>query len=235
MRIDKWMLLFMLLCGTAQAQQQVNVSYSADAYMETADSVMKGPVYYAPGMERREYVQDGDKTVMIVRHDKKVVWMLMPDDKMYMETKFPKEGRKDDLSNYKIEQTKIGPETVNGVKTTKSKIIMTGPNDTKMGGFMWTSKEGITVKLDAIAVQGGSKERFKTELQNLKIGKQDASLFEIPSGYTKMDMGGLGAMMKGMSDDEEDNDNDDSGNDQKAPEEKPKKGFGLKDALDILR
>ena len=29
------------------------------------------------------------------------------------------------------------------------------------------------------------------ELQNLKEGSQDASLFEIPAGYRKMDMGGM--------------------------------------------
>ena len=34
-----------------------------------------------------------------------------------------------------------------------------------------------------------------TELKNLKIGKQDPQLFEIPKGFTKLDMGG---MMSGM-------------------------------------
>ena len=35
-----------------------------------------------------------------------------------------------------------------------------------------------------------------TELKNVKIGKQDPQLFEIPQGYTKFDMGGMmgGAM-----------------------------------------
>ena len=237
MRIEKWMLLIMLLCSLgAQAQQQDKVSYSARQYMETADTTMNGMVYHAPGMERREYEQDGDKTVMIIRNDKQMMWMLMPGEKMYMENKFPKEGRKDDIGAYKITKTVVGPDTVNGIKTTKSKVIMIGPDGAKMGGFMWTSKEGITVKLDAIAVQGGDKARFKSELKDLKVGKQDPSLFEIPAGYSKMGMGGLGAMMRGMSDDEDDNDNDDNGDTQKAPEEKPKKkGFSLKNALDILK
>ena len=30
-----------------------------------------------------------------------------------------------------------------------------------------------------------------TELSNLKIGKQDPKLFEIPEGFTKFDMGGM--------------------------------------------
>jgi hypothetical protein len=185
-----------LFSGIAVAWQQPKVEYSADSYMEMAEATMQGALHSAPGKERREYVMEGQKMVMIARHDKKVAWVLMPEDKSYMEMKFPKEGRKDDISGYKIETTTIGPETVNGVKTTKSKIIMTGPKGEKLGGFWWASKEGIIVKMDAISVDKGSKDRFKIELKNLKIGKQNPSLFEVPAGYTKMDMGGM--MMRGL-------------------------------------
>ena len=98
---------------------------------------------------------------------------------------------KDDLSEYQIEQSVVGTEKMNGVETTKSKIIMTGKDGSKMGGFMWTTKEGIQVKLDAIAIDKNSKDRFKMELTNIKISKQDPALFEIPKGYEKMDMPGM--------------------------------------------
>jgi len=206
------------------ASLQPEVEYSADSYMETAEGVMNGPVYVVPGKERREYVEGDQKMVMIIRHDKKVVWMLMPDEKMYMETKFPKEGRKDDLSNYKIEQTTVGPDTVNGIKTTKSKIIMTNlKTEEKMGGFWWTSKEGIIVKTDVIAADKNSKERIKSELKELKIGRQAPSLFEVPADFTKMD---IGSMMKGGSDEVI----------KKQPQDRDKKkGFGLKDAFDLIK
>jgi hypothetical protein len=192
------LLSILLFSGIAVAWQQPKVEYSADSYMETADAVIQGPLYVTRGKERREYIQDGNRMVMIIRHDKKVTWMLMPDNKMYIEMKMTEERneRKGDLSNYKIEQTTVGPETVNGVKTTKSKIIMTGPKGEKLGGFWWASKEGIVVKIDAIAVDKKSKERIKTELKNLKVGKQNPAVFEIPAGYSKMDMGGM--MMRGL-------------------------------------
>ena len=218
-----------VISSTAVALEAPKVEYSADTYMETAEGTTQGAVYSAHGKERREFVQEGEKVVMIIRQDKKVVWMLRPEDKIYMETKIPKEGRKDDLSAYKIEQTTVGAETVNGVRTTKSKIIMIGPKGDKLGGFYWTSREGIVVKIDAIAVDKKSKERIKSELTNLKVGKQNASLFEIPSGYEKMDMsmGGLGKMMTGA---------DDKGTGEKQPQESSKKkSFGLKDALDLLK
>ncbi|MCR4347792.1 MAG: DUF4412 domain-containing protein [Sulfuricaulis sp.] len=214
--------------SVAAAAEGPKVEYSADSYMETAEGTMEGKVYSAPGKERRESVQQGEKMITIMRHDKKVMWMLQPEDKTYMEMKMSKGGRKDDLSSYKMETTTVGPETVNGVKTTKSKMIMTGPKGDKLGGFGWRTKEGIVVKMDAIAVDKKSKERIKSELKNLKVGKQDSSLFEIPSDYTKMDMGmgGIGKMMMG----------DDDKDDNKQPKEKGKKsGFGWKDAVDLLK
>jgi hypothetical protein len=87
-----------------------------------------------------------------------------------------------------MERTEVGPETVNGVPTTKYKIIMTGADGTKLGGFQWVTNTGIQVKLDALSKEGGSTERIKVELTNLNIANQDPALFEIPKGYTKMTM-----------------------------------------------
>lgn len=230
------LLIFAVLLSVFAAQPAVavegpKVGYSADGYMELADGVTEGPIYYMPGMERREYVEDGGSMAMIIRHDKKVVWMLMLEDKMYMETKFPKEGRKDDLGNYKVEQTTVGPDTVNGIKATKTKVIMTGRKGEKMGGFLWTTGDGIVVKTDIIAVDKKSKERIKSELKNLKVGRQDPSIFEIPADYSKMDMGmgGIGKMIGG--------DDDDAGQDGEAEPQKKgeKKGFGIKDAIDLFK
>jgi outer membrane lipoprotein-sorting protein len=196
MQAKTWLLaLALALTGTAQAADEPGVEYSADSSLETAESAMSGKLYFTPGMERREYSNDDQPTTMIVRRDKKVTWMLMPSEQMYMEMPIPEGGREDDVGSYQIEQTIVGPETVNDVETTKHKIVMTGADGSKMAGFSWVSKEGIVVKLDAISVIDGDKRRFKTELKNLEIGKQDPALFEIPEGYTSMSMGGLGGMM----------------------------------------
>jgi hypothetical protein len=185
----------MTMTGAAQAASPAppQAEYSADSVLETAEISMKGRVHYTPTRERREMVMGsgGDKMLTITRHDKKVVWTLMPAEKMYMETNIAKNKSQDDPSGYKIEQTVVGPDTVNGVSTTKSKIIMTGAKGEKMGGFMWTTKDNIVVKMDAIAIDKKQKHRFKTELTNLKVGKQDPKLFEVPAGYEKMSMPGM--------------------------------------------
>ena len=137
-----------------------------------------------------------DGMTSIVRKDKKVVWQLMGD--MYMEMPM-------DASNASgmdgfdiVEQTEVGQETINGVKATKSKIVAVKKDGSgKFGGFFWTTKEGITVKMDMLAKEGDKKLRMTSELSNLKIEKQNPALFEIPADYTKNDMGtmmGMGGM-----------------------------------------
>lgn len=180
----------------------INAEYSADQTIETEDGATKMTIYSTPTMERQEFVDGGQKMINITRFDKKVIWNVMPEEKMYIEmaTGSPTDKKeKPDLADFKIEQTPMGQETINGVALNKGKMIMTSKDGSKMGGFMWTTKEGIVTKLDAISVEKGKKDRFKLELTNLKIGKQPAELFEIPKGYEKVDMGAMGAM-EGMGD-----------------------------------
>lgn len=221
----------LMLAAAAQAAgpSQPKVEYSADTTLETAETQMKGRIYYTPTRERREMVSGGERMIMIMRPDKKVAWTLMPADKMYMEMSLAEANTqaKDDISKYQIEQTVVGPEVVNGVSTTKSKIIMTGPKGDKMGGFMWMSQDNILVKMDAIAIDKNQKMRFKTELTGLKVGKQDPSLFEVPADYEKMSFPSLGAMMGGGDKAE--------GGKKNAGEPQEKKGMGLMDALKLLK
>lgn len=191
------------LAAPTWAGPGISAEYSAEEVVETADGVTKTKVYSTPTMERREMSEGGQQMIAITRHDKKIVWNLMPEEKMYMEMPIgqsaEKKDEKTDLSAYKIEQTPMGQETLNGIVMNKGKMIMTGKDGSKMGGFMWTTKEGIIAKMDALSVEQGKKDRFKLEMTNLKIGKQPANLFEIPKGFEKMDMGAMGGM-EGMGD-----------------------------------
>lgn len=193
----------LLVAGTAAAaEEKLNIEYSADQVIEAEDVAMKGRVFHTPTKERREMNQGGQNMIIITRHDKKVTWTVMPENHMYMEAAMKPSADKDktDMSAYKIEQTPVGQEMLNGVNMDKSKIIMTHSSGSKMGGFMWSTKEGIMAKIDAIAVEKGSKNRFKMEQTNIKVGKQPADLFELPPGVEKMDMGGMGMGMDMMKD-----------------------------------
>lgn len=176
--------------------------YSADSVMQTEEGTIEQRVYVTPAKERQELLTaGGDGIVQIFRYDTKLMWQLMPSEKMYMEHSMEKaaaQGKGKDLSQWDFEETAMGEEVLDGIKVTKYKTIATSTDGKKYGGFSWRTKEGISIKQDLLYKEGNEKHRMATELKNLKIGKQDPKLFEIPEGFTKFDMAGImGGMMGG--------------------------------------
>jgi hypothetical protein len=197
------LLVTVLAVGTAlgAGMPQTKVEYSADSTMESQGMTMTSKVFQAENKYRMEMKVQGANNIVINRMDKKLSWILMPDQKMYMENSL-EEGKKksNDINDCKIEQQQLGSEVVNGLKTTKNKIAMSCPDGLKYNGSMWVTKDGIMVKMDSVAKTDKGDIPFKMELKNINIAKQDPSLFEIPAGYQAMNMGGMmgafGDMMK---------------------------------------
>ncbi|MEQ1794418.1 MAG: DUF4412 domain-containing protein [Nitrospira sp.] len=176
------------------------VEYSADSVMQTEDGTIEQHVYVTPPKERQELLTgSGDGVAMIFRYDSKVIWQLMPSEKMYMEHAMGKAaGKNTDTSQWDFEETVMGEEVLNGMKVTKYKTIATSTDGKKYGGFSWRTKDGIVIKQDLLYKEGTEKKRMTTELKNIKVGKQDAQLFEVPKDFTKFDMAGMmGGMMGG--------------------------------------
>ncbi|MEI8014111.1 MAG: DUF4412 domain-containing protein [Nitrospira sp.] len=178
------------------------VEYSADSVMQTEDGTMEQHVYVTPAKERREMLTgDGDGGIQIFRFDSKVMLQLMPSEKMYMEHSMA-QNKGNDPSQWDFQETVMGEEVLNGMKVTKYKTIATSTDGKKYGGFSWRTKEGISIKSDLLYKEGNEKKRMMTELKNVKVGRQDPKLFEVPEGFTKFDMAGMmsGGMIgqKGM-------------------------------------
>jgi len=194
--------LVTVLPASAAQPTRPQVEYSADSVMQTEEGTIEQHVYATPMKERQELLTgSGDGVVQIFRYDTKVMWQLMPSEHMYMEHSMEKaaaQSKGKDMSKWDFEETVVGEEALEGVKVTKYKTIATSTDGKKYGGFSWRTKEGIAVKQDLLYKEGNEKHRMTTELKNLKVGKQDPKLFEIPEGFTKFDMAGMmGGMMGG--------------------------------------
>jgi hypothetical protein len=114
---------------------------------------------------------------------------------MYMEHSMA-QNKGNDPSQWDFQETVMGEEVLNGMKVTKYKTIATSTDGKKYGGFSWRTKEGISIKSDLLYKEGNEKKRMMTELKNVKVGRQDPKLFEVPEGFTKFDMAGMmGGMM----------------------------------------
>ena len=81
---------------------------------------------------------------------------------------------------------KVGNETVNG----RNCIRYDGTNAKGESGSVWLDPSL------RFPVKWQGKDGNSGELRNIKEGSQPASLFEIPAGYTKFDMGNMMQMQK---------------------------------------
>jgi outer membrane lipoprotein-sorting protein len=201
------LVLLAAFAGAASAAgfAEPKVEYSADNYVTAEDGKeVKFKMYQAPDRQRMDF-DEGGKQSMIFRPDKKVSWIVMPEQKMYLEMSL-EDGkakgpgtRTRDMSDCSVTQKPSGKEVVNGVDTTRSDVDVSCPDGAKYTGKVWMSKEGIMVKMDATAKDGsGTKGRVRMELKNLKVGKLAPGTFEVPSGYKPMKMPGMGDFKESM-------------------------------------
>lgn len=199
-------LLHLAVSGNAAQMPVAKVEYSADSKIEANGMIMNGKVYHGRDKDRMEMNVGGSSTVMIVRTDKQIAWMLMPEQKTFMEMSLEESQKKSsDMTQCVVEQKAAGTETINGVKANKSAVSLSCPDNKGYRGGMWVTKDGIMVKMDVTSTDGGENVRVVNELSNLKLGQQPAKLFEVPPGYQPMNIGGLfggiGAAMKSAQDD----------------------------------
>lgn len=162
--------LFLTVKASAQ-------EFSADVFSTIEGAAYEGKIFVTKDKVRMEIPGN----ITITRMDKQVVWMLMPNERMYMEQPFnPRNvaAATEDIPG-EIERTFIGEEPVDGRMASKYRVVY--ETDGKSEAiFQWIDEShGIPVKT---AAEDGN---WTTEYKNLKIDTQPDSLFEIPEGYNK--------------------------------------------------
>lgn len=175
-----------VLAGNASADTLPvpTVEYSADRIVETEAGTFDGKVYFTKDKERLETNAQGMQSVMILRRDQQLGWMLMPAQRMYQKLDLARAQQQSGAQAadaVTIEQ--VGAETVEGHDATKYKMLM---KDGSGGGFIWITQDGIPVKMDFLGKSGRDKTRMTVTLANVQVGTQDPALFEPPSDYKPM-------------------------------------------------
>lgn len=195
------LLVFAWLCLCTFASQagpvtqlpMPTVAYSAERTMVTEAGTFTGKVHSSFGLERAEMTAGGMSSVMILRPDRQLAWMLMPTQRMYQEMDFAKAQRQSGAGPAAdVTITEAGTDVVDGQATTKYKLVT---KDGSAGGFMWFTADGIAIKTDLLSKEDGRASRMTVTLSNLMVGEQDPALFEPPADYTAMPgFGGLGGL-----------------------------------------
>ncbi len=171
--------------------------FSANMLMHSQHGDMNGKMFFAGNKVRMDMKTPGGSMSSITDTAAKKNYMVMHDQQMYMENDLNKpspmargprmpEVREFDPANPcanrpGITCKKVGPETVNGRACEKWEFSKDG----KVSETNWIDK-ALRVPIKSVHEDGTS-----WEFQNLKEGAQPDSVFAIPAGYQKFDMGGM--------------------------------------------
>lgn len=199
--------ILLLIAVSAAFAYQAPQPFSADMSTTSASGNlnMSGKMYISMPKMRIDMTNAGQqkssgpmggKMSMIVDGTTKTMYMLMTDQHMYMEfptdqnspmtQRMPKfqdmfKGSDPCAGREGTTCKKLGTETINGRSCDKWEVTeKSGKTET-----LWMDQK---LHFPIKSIVGD----ITTNYTNIKEGPQDASLFKIPDGYQKMDMGSMG-------------------------------------------
>jgi hypothetical protein len=187
MRKPWFMILALMLApGAAGAATlgDAQIGFSADRTLVIDGRTYLGKIWTMPGRERHEQEIQGFRPVFLLRADSPLGEVVLPQLKTIVQFELPPELRI--LGTPALKKHPAGQETVNGIATTKYEIDETVPEG-HAAGTLWISRDGIPMKLaGSFTGQKGKVSTVSWELSHVKIGPQPLSLFELPSGFSKL-------------------------------------------------
>ncbi len=183
------------LAAAALAQTPHLTPFSADLSTSSGGGhESTGKIYVGEQKIRMDMNTPGHSTGIITDMATQTSYVLMPQQKMYMEinSKMKRDPHTPDLRAYDPSNPcatqpdmtckKAGTETVNGRSCDKWEFTSKSRGQTQT---VWIDQK-LHFPIKTVSSDGGL-----WELKNVKEGAPDASLFQIPAGYQKMDMGGM--------------------------------------------
>lgn len=174
--------VLLVLAGWAWALAQTQ-EFSADQILFGPGGEQEGKIYFKKDRWRVELTQPQTQKIMvqIFRMDKKVAWMLIPEDKVYMESPlFPDTTPWAEKIPGEVERKSLGEETIQGHPAEKFQVkVFNGERAQEL--YLWISKE-LKVPIKTATLDG----QYGTELRNIQMGPQPDELFELPSDFKKI-------------------------------------------------
>jgi len=130
-----------------------------------------------------------DKMVILKLADKQAAYIVYPGLQSYCDMPAGKKGN----TEGKVDKTELGKDTVENHACTKSKLTFTAKDGQTSEALVW---EATDMKNFPIQYQTVDEGRTTTStFSDIKMGKPDAALFELPASYKRY--GNMQEMMMG--------------------------------------
>lgn len=177
--------------GSAQSGNAITTlqipPFSADQIHTMSGKTMTMKVHATTNAMRMDGEEKGKKTITIARFDRKVIWSLTPDQKMYVELPWASQGEwAAFMRGAEVQRQPLGEEQVGTYHCDKSRVQV------RLQDKVYTSLEWKARELSGFVVKTqDEKGQWSNEYRNVQLGPQDPSLFEVPADYKKLSLGGM--------------------------------------------
>jgi hypothetical protein len=160
------------------------VGFTAERVLVIDGQSYVGKMWHMPGEQRHEQKLPAFSPVFILRADSALGDVILPQLHTVIEFALPNELAL--LGSPNLLRKPVGQEKVNGISTTKF-AVEEGLPAGRASGMLWLSNDGIPMRCDSrFETKNGKVSTVHWELRHVKIGEQDAGLFEVPHGYAKL-------------------------------------------------
>jgi hypothetical protein len=172
-----WLLLVLAVPGMARGAE-----FSALLMVKDDAKTMSGKIYVSDGKMRQEFVDEKGQTITIVRPDQKVVWVILPRQRHYLEmplqTKLP--GQFIQIPPQALGKRLVSQERLNGYDTEKYEVSVPVGGGLEKQTFWVAKKFGLPIKMEC------RERQFSLEYRSIKEEKIPDRQFALPPGLQKL-------------------------------------------------
>jgi len=182
-----WLLLLLMIPSLGWGAE-----FSAMMVVKDGAKVMPGMIYVHDGKMRQEFVDERGQTITIVRPDLKVVWIIFPQERSYLEmplkTRLP--GQFIQIPPLAMRKRPLGHERLNGYDTDKYQVMVHVGRGLEIQTYWVAPKLGLPIKMEC------RERHFSMEYRDIKAEKVPDRRFNLPPGLKKTSPGGFAEKVK---------------------------------------
>jgi hypothetical protein len=123
--------------------------------------------------------------IAISRPEKKVMWTIYPGMQAYVEMALQEGDATAVASDFKMEETELGKETVASHASVKKKVVVTGKDGQAHEFTVWSATDLKKFPVKIETSEGG--HTVTMTFKDVKLEKPDAAQFDPPTDYKKYD------------------------------------------------
>jgi hypothetical protein len=167
----------------AETLGDARVGFSAERTLILDGQSFVGKMWHMPGEQRHEQDFPIVKAIFVLHADSAIGDVLLPQLHTVVEFALPKTFAA--LTHPDLGHP-VAQANIEGIGTTEYALDEDTP-DGHAHGSLWLSPDGIPMKcVGRFEASNGKASTIVWQLHHVRIGKQDATLFDIPRSYAKL-------------------------------------------------